>query len=90
MQGSVKYADSEVKGIARDVLCASEYEGRKAYMLGNCDDKEFHGYYKKKKEVRCLYLGETNRQNWRLGFRHGMLPVKDVVPGVSDQQPQFV
>jgi hypothetical protein len=88
-QDLVKYLDSDVKEIARDVLCASEYEGKKAYMLGNFDDKERQGYYKKRKKVQCLYLGETNRQNWRLRFRHGMVPVRDDVPGVSDQPPQF-
>ena len=32
-QDLVKYFNSDVKEIARDVLCASEYEGKKAYML---------------------------------------------------------
>ena len=38
--------------------------------------------------MRYSYLGETNHQNWRLGFRHGMVPGGDE-PGVSGQ-PQFV
>ena len=88
MQDLVKDEDFEVTEIVRDALCVLEYEEMKAYMPGNYDDKELQEDYKQKKKVRYSYLGETNHQNWRLGFRHGMVPGSDE-PGVSGQ-PQFV
>ena len=90
-QGLVKNYDSDVKELARDALCVMEYDGKKAYMPGNCGDKELREDCMKKEKVRYLYLDETNHQNWRLKFRHGMgVPVKGDEPGVSDRLPQFV